>query len=60
MALLMHPRQREYVADMVNEALIAAELEAGDSKEQPLVSCPPRGMIQILPSHIIQHQVTSM
>ncbi len=34
---LLAVKQREYVADMVNSAIIAAELEAGGSGEMPLV-----------------------
>ena len=35
---LLAMRQREHVADMVNAAIIAAELKASASKEMPLVS----------------------
>lgn len=40
---LLAMKQREHVADMVNGAIIAAELEASGSKEKPLVglSQPP-------------------
>lgn len=36
---LLAMKQREHVADMVNGAIIAAELEASGSKEKPLVGC---------------------